>query len=173
MRIKTLLNIVSAFGLALLSVGNAYAQKEGLYFGGSAGLYDIKENSLDEQDDFWKIFLGGQINEWFGLEASYLDFSRASKQGSSFDADGVTGAAVVSFPIGEKSAVFGKIGELWWDAESNFAGVRANTDGNDAFWGAGLKFGFTKSIALRIEYERYDIADIDLDTASAGLQITF
>lgn len=172
-KMKPLFSVIGiTAGLALTPLA-AQAQREGLYFGGSAGLYDIKENTLDEQDSFWKAFLGAQFSEWFALEASYVDFNRASNQSSSFEADGLGAAAVVSFPIGPKSAVFGKVGQLWWDANANLGGVQTRSDNSDTFWGAGLKFGLSQSVHLRLEYERYDVANVDLDAASVGVQVTF
>jgi OmpA-OmpF porin, OOP family len=174
MRIKFLLTLVGvASALLLTPLGPAQAQRPGLYFGGAYGLYDIKEVALDEQDSFWKAFLGAQITDWLGIEASWIDFNRASNQGSTFETDGITAAAVLSLPVGPKSAVYAKAGQYWWDAQSNFAGVASDTDGDDGFFGAGFKFGFTDSVGLRVEYERYKVAAMDLDTASVGLQVTF
>jgi OmpA-OmpF porin, OOP family len=174
MRIKQLLFIAGVTGALMLApLGSAQAARSGLYFGGSYGLYDIKEVTLDEQDTFWKAFLGAQFTDWFGLEVGYVDFNRATEQNSSFESDGLSAAAVLSLPLGPRSALYGKVGQFWWDAATTTSGVQTTSDSSDAFWGAGLKFGLSDAIGLRVEYERYDVFDIDLDAVSVGLQVTF
>lgn len=151
----------------------AYAQAPSLYFGGSWGQYDIEENAFDETDTLWKAFIGTELNHWFGLEAAFVNFDRAREQNSSYEADGWTGAAAVSIPFGGNSALYAKGGAFWWEAQSNFPGVRRDEDGTDPFWGAGLRFGIAEPLSLRVEYERYEVDSIDLDSVSVGLQANF
>ena len=48
-----------------------------------------------------------------------------------------------------------------------------SSKGNDPLWGAGFKFGFNDHLALRLEAERYDVADTHLNTVTAGLKFKF
>ncbi len=155
---------------AALFAGPLPAAHAGPYIGASWGAYQIEESDLDDNDDLWKAYVGGTIAGVFGVEASWVDFSRVRTGASSFEADGWSLSAVFSIPVGS-SSLFLKAGQFWWDSESALGGVVRSRDGNDPFFGAGFKFG--TGLALRLEWERYDVADIDLDTYSIGLQLGF
>jgi OmpA-OmpF porin, OOP family len=161
-------------GLTMLLVvpGMSLAAEPGFYVGATAGVYNIEQNTLDEDDsEVLKAFAGFQVNEWFGIEAAWLDFNRTTEAANDFESDGVSAAALLSLPIGEHSSFFVKAGQYWWDVESNLAGI--DVSGNDMLWGAGFNFGFNDHLLLRIEYEQYELGDIDIESASAGLQLTF
>lgn len=143
------------------------------YIGGGYGAYQFEENSIDSSDSHWKAYLGAMMNSALGLELGYVDFSRASDQGSTFDADGYTAGLVLNFPMTENFAIYAKGGLFFWDAESSFAGISASDDGDDPFYGAGLQFRLNDALDLRVEYERYEIINIDIDSATAALQFSF
>jgi hypothetical protein len=168
---------VPAIGLAALALAvtprGAQAREPGAYFGGSYGQYRIDESNLKKNDTLWKAFVGGRFGDWFGLEGAFVNFDRASNQSSSFETDGWSAAAVLSAPLGPNSALYAKGGEYRWSAKSDFAGVRRNDDGSDPFWGAGFRFGVTDVLGLRVEYERYKVVDLRLNTISVGLQADF
>jgi hypothetical protein len=159
--------------LSLAPFTAAQAQSPGVYLGAAWGAYSINESTLDDNDDLVKAYLGGQFTNWFGIEGSWVDFNRLDRAGDRFEADGKGLAAVFSLPFSDASAFYVKAGEFWWESDSVLGGVVGDRDGNDAFYGAGFKLGFNKHLALRLEWERYDVADIDLDTASIGLQFLF
>ncbi|MCC6301320.1 MAG: porin family protein [Gammaproteobacteria bacterium] len=150
-----------------------HAEPPGIYLGGAWGAYSLDESDLDDHDDLLKAYIGGQFNSWFGVEGSWLDFNRMNNDDSSFESDGKGLAAVFSLPFSDASSFYIKGGQFWWSARSRLGGVLADDDGNDPFYGAGLKLGFTERLALRLEWERYDVSEVDLDTASVGLQFTF
>ena len=164
-----ILSAVTALALTPLST---LAEPE-TYIGAGYGAYQFEENSIDQSDSHWKAYLGTMFNSAVGMELSYVDFSRATDQGSTFDADGYGAALVLAFPMTQNFALYAKGGIYFWDAESNFAGIRATDDGDDPFYGAGLKFKLSEALDLRVEYERYEIANIDLDSANASLQFSF
>ena len=172
MRARSLVAVLGLLGLSLVPAA-ANALNAGPYFGASYGQYRIKETGLDENDALWKAFIGGQLNEWFGVEAAFVSFDRASNQNSSFETDGWTAAAVLSLPLGANSALYAKGGEYWWKAKSSFGGVSADDSGNDPFWGGGVRFSLNDIFGLRVEYERYKVANINLDSVSVGLQAKF
>lgn len=156
-------------GAAIL--GTAHTAQAGPYIGASWGAYSIEESDLDDNDDLWKAFGGVTINDVFGVEASWVDFSQVGTGVSSFEADGWGLSGVLSLPVGRTSTVFAKAGQFWWDSETVLGGLPAGDDGNDPFFGAGIRFG--GPLGVRLEWERYDIADIDVDTYSIGLQFGF
>ncbi len=155
------------------SITVAHADIPGIYVGGSWGAYRIDESNLDDNDDLLKAFGGVQLNNWFGIEGSWVDFSRVNNGGSNFNADGKGIAAVFTLPISDTSSVYAKVGQFWWEADSTLGGTVASGDGDDPFFGAGFKIGINKHLALRLEVERYEVSHVDLDTASIGLQVNF
>lgn len=176
MRMKTLLPLVGG-ALAVLPLAPAYADLSGPYFGGSYGLYQFDDSGIDEEDTMWKAFVGAQFNDWLGFEAGFVNLDAAREQGAGFfEADGWTGAALASFPLGTNSAFFLKAGAFWWDAEIGGQTINANNvqdDDFDPFYGAGFRIGLSDNFALRVEYERYEVLNADIDSASVGLQANF
>lgn len=171
-KLALLIGLPVVLGLAPFAA--AHAQRPGVYLGGAWGAYSINESSLDDHDDLLKGYLGGQFNHWFGIEGSWVDFNRLDNgAGDKFKADGRGLAAVFSLPLSDKSAAYAKAGEFWWKSDSVLGGVVGDRDGNDEFYGAGLKLGFNRNLALRLELERYDVRQVDLDTATVGLQFQF
>lgn len=174
MRISKLAFLIGLPALLLLAPFTAtYAQRPGVYLGGAWGGYSINESTLDDNDDLLKAYVGGQFTDWFGIEGSWVDFDRLDRAGDRFEADGKGLAAVLSLPFSDTSAIYVKAGEFWWESDSVLGGVAGDKDGSDAFFGAGLKLGFTRNLAMRLEWERYDVSHVDLDTASIGLQFLF
>lgn len=176
MRLSTWISATGLIGIIASPLG-AQADLSGPYFGGSYGAYRFDELNIDEEDTMWKAFVGAQLNDWLGVEAAFVTLDRATEQGAGFfKADGWTGAAVASFPLGTNSAFYLKGGAFWWDAEIGGTPIDANNvqdDDFDPFYGAGFRLAFTDNFAFRVEYERYEVLDADIDSASIGLQANF
>lgn len=174
MNINTFKSVpVLTAALLLGSVTAVQAQETGLYIGAGWGSYEINENSLDDNDDVIKTLVGIQFTGMFGIEGSWTDFNRINNGGDRFEADGRGLAAVLSLPVGASSAFFIKGGQFWWDADSAISSVSQSTNGNDPFWGAGVKLGFNDALALRLEVERYDVMNAQVKTLTAGLDYRF
>jgi hypothetical protein len=150
-----------------------HAQKPGLYVGVGIGAYSIDESDLNDNDHVIKAFVGGQFTNWFGVEGSWTDFNRTDSGSNRFEADGVGVSAVFSLPIGPTSSIFIKGGQYWWKSDSVLGGTLGASDGNDPFFGVGVKLGFNNHVAIRIEVERYDVAAIDLYTVLGGIEFKF
>ena len=166
------LPVISA-ALLLSSMTTVHAYESGAYIGAGMGSYSIDVNNLDKNDDVIKALIGMQFNEMFGVEASLTDFDRVNNGGDRFEGDGHGLAAVLSFPVGEASALFVKGGQFWWDADASISNTSQSSNGNDPFWGAGFKFGFTEALALRLEAERYDVMNAHVKTFTLGLDYRF
>jgi opacity protein-like surface antigen len=168
--------------LALLSIsGVAHAgKKTGPYIGGSLGwaVIDVSSgiNDFDDDDLGFKVFGGYNFGVIplldLAVEGSYANFGKASSsQIANQDVD-ITGwdlfglAALNLGPVG----LFGKVGQIWWDSDSNIA--QMDDSGNDMAYGLGLRFQIG-SIAIRGEYEYFDLDDTDLSMLSAGVSWTF
>lgn len=170
-KLSALIGLSTALLLGPLTA--AQAQKPGLYIGAAVGAYNIDEGNLNENDRVLKAYVGGQFTNWFGVEGSWTDFDRTDNGGDRFSADGVGLSAVLSLPMGSTSSLFIKGGQFWWDSDSVLGGSLGASDGNDPFWGVGAKVGFNDHLAIRLEVERYDVADVELYTLMGGLEFKF
>lgn len=170
-KLSSLIGLTAALVLGPLTA--AQAKGTGIYLGASWGAYSIKKSDLDDNDDVLKAVFGGQINDWFGVEGSWVDFNRVSNGNDRFESDGKGLAAVFSMPVSPVSTAFAKVGQFWWESDSSLGGSLGASKGNDPFWGGGFKFGFNNSLALRLEAERYEVADTNLNTFTVGLEVKF
>lgn len=171
-KLRSLLGLSTVLLLGPLTA--AQAQKPGLYVGAAVGAYSIDESNLNENDRVLKAYVGGQFTNWLGVEGSWTDFNRVDNSGGDkFEADGAGAAVVLSLPMGSTSSLFVKGGQFWWNSDSVLGGTLGASDGNDPFWGAGVKVGFNDHLRIRLEVERYDVAEIKLYTLMGGLEFKF
>lgn len=158
----------------------------GLFVGASVGNSSV--NQKDTGADFSgsdtgsKIFAGFTFFKFFALEASYADLGTPTDEISSgtdakLDTTGWDVYAVGILPIGKHFELFAKAGVIVWDAEATYEGAingKTTEDGNDPAYGAGLAIVFMKHFAVRAEYERFDISDLDkVELVSAGVEFRF
>ncbi len=155
--------------LLLASLSTAQAQGTGLYVGAGLGSYDINDDNLRDNDRVLKTLVGYQLSGFFGIEGAWTDFNRVNNNGDRFEADGKGLALVLSLPLG----IFVKGGQFWWSSDAVLSSTARSSNGNDPFWGAGIRLGFSDHLALRLEAERYDVLDSNINTYTAGLDIRF
>jgi OOP family OmpA-OmpF porin len=131
---------------------------------------------IDEDSVAWRLFGGYRFNRYVGVEGGYVNFdefdSSASAAGQTAkveaEADGYTLAITGAIPLGERFAIIGRAGYLFWDADAKVEvnGTKldsSNEDGSDAFFGAGLEFSFNDRFALRGVWDAYELDDVDVD----------
>jgi OOP family OmpA-OmpF porin len=174
MKIYKLVPLIGLPVVLAFSPVASQAARPGVYVGASWGAFSINKSDLDDHDSLLKGYGGLQFTDWFALEGTWTDFNRIDNpDGDRFEGDGKGLSAVFSVPIGQSSALFAKAGEFWWKSKTSFGDVFDDADGRDPFWGVGGQFAFNDHLALRVEAERYDVSEVDLDTASVGLQFKF
>ncbi len=192
-------------GTGLIS-SNAAAQADpsaaGLYIGGSFGEAHLSDacsgasgivTNCDNNDSGWKAFAGYQFNPWFSLEAALVDFGEikfTAQQGgnsvtSTNESQGITFHAVGQIPIpfsgasANRFSILGKLGTIWWDAESNSNAGSQSDDDFDLSYGVGLQFTLSERFLIRAEWERFNNVGIanagrsDVDLWTAGLAFKF
>ncbi len=175
---------VLIFTIVFLSISNlAIAGKDsGLYIGGSLGRtsldFAVDEWNFDDSDMGYKIFAGynfGLVPMFdFALEGSYVDFGEASTNIVEGLDVGVTAWDVFGLacynigPIG----IFGKVGHVWWESDSSILPDILDESSSDMAYGIGARFQFG-SLAVRAEYELFDIDMADVDYFSVGISWTF
>jgi len=171
--------VVMILGLALLSISGVAdaGNKTGPYIGGSLGYAttDVSKGSynFDDNDAGFKIFGGYNFGVIplldLAVEGSYVDFGQATSSIQKVDVTGwdIFGLAALNLgPIG----VFGKVGRIWWNRDSNINVL--DDSGNDMAYGIGARFQ-VGSFGIRAEYEYFDIDSSDAGMFSAGVSWTF
>lgn len=174
---------VAALGAMVMMPALASAQSNdasGLYLGGGVGYNRIESqdfpSSTDDVKDSrvsYKGIVGINLSPNFALEGQYINFGTAKDGANQVKADGWTAGAVVSLPLVDWFSVYGKAGALFWDADGRFASVRSGDDGTDFTYGAGARFDLNDAVDFRVEYERFELNDTDMDMASANIVFKF
>lgn len=149
----------------------------------------------DDLDFGYKVFGGYQFNRNFALEAGYFNLGEFSYRTSTvptgtldgrIEIEGLNLDAVGILPISERFSAFGRVGVNYAEAKDTFTGTGAvnvtnpNPSKREANYkyGAGLQWDMTKSLAMRLEAERYRINDAvgnkgDINLLSVGLVYQF
>lgn len=175
---KTPLLTASVLALALggLSFGAAAAEPTGFYAGAGVGQSFVDEPFADDEDVGYQVFGGYQFHPNFGIEAAYTDFGDVDLRGNAgtLEADTWSLTAVGTLPFTDRFSGYAKAGFHSWDAEARAAGLgRASDDGTDPTYGLGLQYRFTDSVALRGEYSRFEMDDVDVDLAQVQVRFDF
>jgi OOP family OmpA-OmpF porin len=171
------------FAVMILGMCTAAAHA-GIFVGASVGSsgVDVQDSSVDfsESATGYKAFGGFRIMKFFAVEGGYVDFG--SPEGSAgggtdvkVSATGWDVMGVGTLPLGKHFEIFGKAGFILWDSDVDSSGSGSASDsGNDFMYGAGVAFKFGKHLAVRLEYEQFDVSDIDtVDLTSAGVEFRF
>lgn len=167
------------FALGVLSTP-ALSQDAGWFVGAGGGLSKFDDGctgivtgpgtTCDDRGTAWKVFGGYQFNANFGYELGYADLGETTRSfagiGSvTFEAKVYEMTLVATIPIDQQFSFYGKWGLFHWDFDRTIVGTGAgttNTSGRDTTYGLGLKYNFTKNVALRMEWQRYfDVGDPD------------
>ena len=163
------------------------------FIGASAGqsTFDIScpaGSSCDDTDTAYKIYGGLEVNEYISMEVGYADLGETSVTGATTgtaEVNGMTLAMVGTFAVSPSITLIGRGGMNILNLEVNgpIAGTPTNNEGDtDVAWslGLGAQYNFTKSVGLRVEYERFfDVGDedttgeTDVDLISAGIVYKF
>jgi OmpA-OmpF porin, OOP family len=134
-------------------------------------------SSLDRHADAYSLDLGYQVNSNFAVEGSYVDLGKHNftSSVSAPAADTMSGdlkprdygvSAVGILPIDAGWAAYGKAGLLRvkTDLDASSTGAvavsGASQDNTSATYGLGVSYDFTKAVAGKLEWNRYqDVGD--------------
>lgn len=151
--------------------------------------------SADEEDSSFKIFGGYEFNQNFAVEFGYADLGKfaatanitaplVTTANSNIEASAIFVDVVASLPLGNQFSLFGRAGLAFSKLETDVS-VLGTTfsdkeDEANLKLGLGAQYSFTKSVALRAEWERYlDVGDEsttgegDIDVAGVSLNVKF
>jgi OOP family OmpA-OmpF porin len=141
----------------------------------------------EDSDTGFRLFGGLELTPNFALEAAYVDLGEATADGDSngccFWAPGpVTAKVAVSgfdvglvgrLPVSDTFALFGRFGVLVWEADVTLGDssllLSGTDDGNDTFVGLGAEIMAGGSLAVRGDYVRYAVDDVDIDALVLSL----
>ena len=170
-----------------LACSSAFAQgienDEGFYIGGGIGQFNVQIDdlddtdeaveTLDDDDNAWKAFVGWRMNPYFALELAYIDFGGPTDR---FEGDGSSGDFTVdisgfapyligTIPLGPVE-LFGKVGYYFYDvtARVDFEDgevLSSDSSGDDFVYGGGIGITVLERLHVRAEYERFDIENSD------------
>ena len=149
---------------------------------GQSSLDDVDGVRIDDSTTAFRLDTGYRFSDWFGIDAAYvnmgtLDANVEIQPGTTslFEAsvDGFELGLVGRIPLGDKFAVFGRIGNYWWSGDATIGGVTSSESGNDVSYGIGAEFAINPSLVLTADWRRYSLDDVDLDAAMLGLVVRF
>jgi hypothetical protein len=144
-----------------------------------------------------KFFGGRQINSHFAIEGQFQGLDKVKGQftgtvdgpegasgTSSYESTGLGIAAVGILPITKDFSAFGKLGLMHWSSSMTTSAVvgtfspvmvsrTVKDNGNDAYYGLGLKYDLTPGAGLRLEWERSRIHSGNNDLLSANIVFGF
>jgi hypothetical protein len=163
----------------LLASTASMAADNGIYLGASLGQANTELDrdtglDLDGDDTGFKIIAGIRPLDWFGIEASYVNFGEVESGPLSVESDGITGFGVFFLPVGPVD-VFAKGGVISFNTDINRQNVGTvfRDDGTDLAYGVGVQFRLL-SLGVRAEYEMFDIDNVkDANMLSIGVTYTF
>ena len=181
---KNLPVVLAAIAAGIAAVP-AQAADNGIYLGGSVGAAGVKADESFEGSNFnydagstgFKLIAGWRFLDWLAVEADYVDLGSGNDkvQGVELETDvsGVSLSAVGFLPLGPVD-LMARAGAINWSADLRSPGFGSiSDDGTDFTWGVGAQFRVA-SLAIRAEYEQFDIADANtVDMISLGVTWTF
>ena len=183
---KSLLMVVAS-AATLLSF-SAVAQKgpeTGFYAGGALGKSSFANGcrlggSCDDSDTAFKFFGGYQFNPYVAGEFGLVDLGKAKSEAGGLTDEFKVRAweltAVGSLPVVDRFSVYGRLGFYFADSKenTNFTGDSTHSN-NDLTIGFGVRYDFTRNLAVRGELQRYSdvgggpVLTTDVDVISVGV----
>lgn len=153
----------------------------GPYVGLGAGYFSINdEDFLDDDNELkddrasWKAFAGLNLGDVIGLEVSHIEFGEVEDEPVQLDAQGQTIAATLGFPVGDNGRLYVKGGRLYWDADASISGLATvNDNGNDVFYGIGVRLGGAPGFGVKLEFEHFELDNAEIDMPSLSLNMEF
>ena len=133
---------------------------------------DIDEtiDDYDSDDTAYKVFGGWRMTKYFAAEVAYVNLGSPDDEilpglNLTTETDGFAPYLVGTFPIGDWFEVFAKAGYYWYETElqvDTTIGSASESDSDSTFtWTAGMGINFFEHINVRLEYEQFDIDQVD------------
>lgn len=157
--------VVAALAAALLSTAAAAE----ITLGANIGSARANGGDFDGTDTSWKIYVGSTFDEFIGGEIGYVSFENLGG-GNGPKVRAFTPAVTLGVRFG-LARVYAKGGVSFADVEGS--AVSDEYEDDEPFFGLGARFKVTPGLGFRTEYERYTVANQDVDIAQIGLELRF
>ncbi len=174
---------IGALALAFLLASSVALAGES-YIGASVGKSTVQEDQsgfkFDDGDNSFKVFAGCRFFKFFWVESGYVDMGSPSETVAGtdikIDVTAWDAFAVGVIPLGLVE-LFAKAGYVRWSSDVKLSGGTSGSSsdsGTDRAYGVGFAIKLVKVLAIRAEYERFDVKDTDkADLASVGVAFRF
>ena len=166
-------------GLAAAAAAQA-DEESGFYAGAGVGVFDVRIDDFDDidatiddydsDDTAWKAFAGWRMLKYFAAEVAYINLGSPDDEilpglNLTTETDGFAPYLVGTLPIGDWFEVFAKAGYYWYETEIRVdtpIGSASDSASDSTFtWTAGMGINFFEHINVRLEYEQFDIDEVD------------
>lgn len=161
--------------------------------------WTINNPSVDDSNTAWKVYAGFQFNEWFAVEAGYVDLGEVVTQFGAtipptqidallsdtfsvhpYQGDGWMVAGVVRYAfVPDQFSVVGRAGLFTWDSKTTVRVISGGTgsvagddSGTDGMFGVGIEWQLNEQWSLTADWERYKLNEW-LDVPSIGVRYSF
>ncbi len=152
---------------------NQVYQTERSWYVAANGLHADYEGGIQESG--YNVAVGKYLNNNISLELGYADFggdaSSVSGVDAEFEATAIQFSAVGYLPLSENAGLFTRVGLERIKTDSEDDTVRANLEDTNPYYGVGAYVNVSENVDLRVEVQRHEILEEDLDTFSAGITI--
>jgi len=153
------------------------AHAEGLYAGGSVGSQNypstLNGNSTSGSALSGKLYGGYQLNPNFAVEAGLTELGAVNNAAGQTDSYGSFVDAVGLLPLSPQWKLLGSVGLAHMSVNT----PTGNDGGNGFKLGMGAEYALTKTVAIRGEWERYQLNAFgdkpNADQFTLGLKVGF
>jgi opacity protein-like surface antigen len=160
---------------SVFAVPTAWAQdsvdrdQSGPYISGSYGGYKAHGGEFDDSNDLFGAAVGYQFNQFFALEAEYIDFGNFGTD----DVDGKLKAGALSLigriPLTNSFGIYGKAGAFAPSFDVSAFDEKETYDEVSPLVGAGVDFRVSQNLTAFAEYNHYNV---DIDESDFNGQVT-
>jgi OOP family OmpA-OmpF porin len=171
---KLLPTLLVSSTLCAMAFG-ASAQDHGVYAGVGMG-QSHNEGTYKDRDTAFSLFAGYDFNRFIGVESGYADLGKLEYLGNvPLEATAPYLVAVGKLPLTENVAVYAKAGINHWsldDAHPLLTGT-GDRSGTDATYGLGVQYRINDRFAVRGDYSRLEVGEMDIDVAQIQAVVRF
>ena len=141
----------------------------GPYISGSYGGYKSHGGEFEDENDFYGAALGYQFNQFFALEAEYIDFGNFGDDQVEGKLKGAGLSAIGRLPLTDSVGVYARAGAFASAFDVDAFDQSETYDEVNPFVGAGIDFRVTQHLSAFAEYNRYNV---DIDEEDFNGQVT-
>ena len=161
--------------------------------------WTISDAKVDDSNDAWKYYAGFRVNDWFAVEAGYVDLGEVITEFGTtvapnqidpllsdafsvhpYQGDGWMLAGAGRWELAPDTFfLVGRAGFFRWESKTRVrviqggsGSVAGDDSGTDAMYGVGVEWQFYNQWSLTADWERYKLNEW-LDVPSIGIKFRF